>query len=92
MLHIIHPNVFQKKFVPIDVEYLSMLNIGGAGFLICGAGSSQGRKLDFGYTTQKKLVEAINNNTNARKIKGLKSMSKPALFRTLLTLPEFRLE
>ena len=92
MLHIIHPNVFQKKFVPIDVEYLGMLNIGGAGFLICGAGSSQGRKLDFGYTTQKKLVEAINNNTNARKIKGLKSMSKPALFRTLLTLPEFSLE
>jgi hypothetical protein len=38
------------------------------------------------------LVEAINNNTNARKIKGLKSMSKPALFRTLLTLPEFSLE
>jgi hypothetical protein len=99
MLHIIHPNVFQKKFVPIDVQYLRMLKIGGVGFR---SGPRQfhnlhwlgvqGLKLDFGYTTQKQLIEAINNNTNARKIKGLKSMSKPELFSTLLKLPEFSLE
>ena len=75
-----------------------MLNIGGVGFRIEQVGHNlhwlgvQGRKLDFGYTTQKKLVVAINNNTNGRKIKGLKSMSKPELFRTLMKLPEFSLE
>ena len=92
MLHIIHPT-FCSQFHTID-GHLSrpVVEIGGVGFKCFYIG--RGYSLEFNGTacTQKKLVKAINNNINGRKIKDLKSKSKPELFTTLLTLPEFRLE
>ena len=49
--------------------------------------------VEYNYeTTKDKLINAINLNTNGRKIKKLNSMSKPELFHTLLKLDEFKLE
>ena len=91
MLHIIHPT-FCSKFHTID-RLLStrIVKIGGVRFKSYCVWVGSG--LEFGENvTQKKLVKAINNNINGRKIKGLKSKSKPELFTTLLTLPEFSLD
>ena len=92
MLHIIYPT-FHSKFHTIDgLLSRPVVEIGGVGFKCRWWG--RGHSLEFNGTacTQKKLVKAINNNINGRKIKDLKSKSKPELFTTLLTLPEFRLD
>lgn len=90
MLQMLYPLSFNNNFKNIDIILNSgSINIGGAILNF----SDRFRFLEYDYdTTKDKLIDAINMNTNGRKIKKLDSMSKPDVFHTLLKLDEFKLE
>ena len=95
MLQMLYPLSFNNHFMQIDGKLNSgRINIGSA---IINSRKEYGNVkkfwVEYNYeTTKDKLINAINLNTNGRKIKKLNSMSKPELFHTLLKLDEFKLE
>ena len=98
MLHWLRPVSYRQYFSPIHPDCDQILQVGGAEFISYRYTHDPWRRhtrteLNFGsYTTKDALIKAIETNTNGRKIKGIKSMSKPKLFQTLMKRPEFILE
>ena len=91
MLQMLYPLSFNKQFVKLNEKFDSgRVNIGGLMLNPCKITFRFG--LDYLYTRTEEMVDAINMNTNGRKIKKLNSMYRPDIFYTLLKLDEFKLE
>jgi hypothetical protein len=96
MLHILRPRSFSKHFQNIHRNRETQIVIGGVPLehqyfdYSIQMGSF---KLKFDQdSTKDKIVEAIETNTNGRKIKGIRSMNKNQLYKTLMTLDELKLQ
>ena len=92
-LHFLRPRTYMKGFSRIHPQLENQVNIGGVGL------SSErphyiytSHTIGYRHNTKDTLLKAIEINSNSRKIKGLKSMSKNQLFQTLMKLDEFKLE
>ena len=91
MLHLLRPTKLCPHFCDIGPDQKKLF-IGGVEFHSdCSFNRSVSLECPY-HVYKSDLLEAIRTNSKGRKIKGLSSMTKLELCRTLLTLDEFGLK